>query len=204
MSAWDHLPAHLLPSPGQARHVERKVWPAAGIMENWAGSRDCFAMEGSGGVPAEGSARQCPRCGRRSVAVQPDGGLRCTACEPERVAEPGSRTRHIYEPDGTVRVDTGWGRARLGVMPDPLTGEGDCRGVDQPPAGPPCPWCSDARDNRSPASPPLVDIRQAGPHGSELLVVQDGQQLAVPLNYGQLVNLLERAAAGIRRCDEAR
>lgn len=57
-----------------------------------------------------------------------------------------------------------------------------------------------------PQQPPIVTIRQAGPHASELYVrTGDGQQLVVvPLSYGTLVNLLEDATAALRRCEETR
>lgn len=55
-----------------------------------------------------------------------------------------------------------------------------------------------------PTSPPIVTIRPAGEHGSELYVrTGDGAQLVVvPLSWGHLINLLEDAAAGLRRHKE--
>ena len=57
-----------------------------------------------------------------------------------------------------------------------------------------------------PQPAPIVTIRQAGPHGSELYVrTGDGSQiLTIPLTYGLLINLLEDATAGLRRCEETR
>lgn len=52
--------------------------------------------------------------------------------------------------------------------------------------------------------PPIVTIRPAGEHGSELYVrTGDGAQLVVvPLSWGHLICLLEDAAAGLRRHKE--
>jgi len=54
--------------------------------------------------------------------------------------------------------------------------------------------------------PPIVTIRPCGPHASELYVRtgDGGQVVTVPLSWGHLLNLLEDAAAGLRRCEETR
>lgn len=56
------------------------------------------------------------------------------------------------------------------------------------------------------APPPIVTIRQAGEHASELYVrTGDGAHLVVvPLSYGLLINLLEDATAALRRCEETK
>ena len=63
-----------------------------------------------------------------------------------------------------------------------------------------------ASPERRVSPPPIVTIRPAGPHASELYVrTGDGAQLVVvPLSYGLLINLLEDATAALRRCEETR
>lgn len=51
-------------------------------------------------------------------------------------------------------------------------------------------------------SAPIVTIRQAGQHGSELLVVQDGRQMTAALSWGHLMNLNAELAAAIARFKE--
>lgn len=54
-----------------------------------------------------------------------------------------------------------------------------------------------------PQRAPIVTIRQAGERGAELYVCTSaGARFVVPLSWGHLVNIIEDAAAGLRRLEK--
>lgn len=52
-------------------------------------------------------------------------------------------------------------------------------------------------------APPIVTIRPAGEHGSELLLVWRGDTTVVPLSWGHMMNLNAELAAAIARHKES-